>query len=106
MFSFPFRDTKSLGAGKMCSYLLLMTLQLACCQGTSVDRALRDIGEAKHIVPKQVSAETNCSETNQTVVCACGSAFESEVQELKRSRIHRPSRTSSPGLQFLLSPKK
>lgn len=48
----------------MCLYLLLMALQLACCQGASVHQALRDIGEAKHIVPKQASRESN-----QTVVC-------------------------------------
>lgn len=69
MFSFPVRETRSLGAGKMCLYMLLMTLQLACCQGIPVDRAPMDIGEAKDIVPKEISSETDCSETNQTVVC-------------------------------------
>lgn len=50
----------SLSAGKMCSYMLLMALQLACCQGASINQALRD----KHIARRQLSGETN-----QTVVC-------------------------------------
>lgn len=55
----------SLSAGKMCLYMLLMALQLACCQGASINQALiRDIGNAKHIVRRQVSGETN-----HTVVC-------------------------------------
>lgn len=54
----------SLSAGKMCLYMLLMALQLACCQGASINHALRGIGNAKHIVRRQVSGETN-----HTVVC-------------------------------------
>lgn len=65
MFSAPFRDANALSAGKMCLYLMLMALQLSCCQGAAVNQALRDIVEAKHIVPKQASAETN-----HTVVCS------------------------------------
>lgn len=63
MFS-PVKDAKSLSAGKMCLYMLLMMLQLACCRGASVNQALRNIGKAKQIVPKQASGETN-----HTVVC-------------------------------------
>lgn len=50
----------SLSAGKMCLYMLLMALQLACCQGASINQALRD----KHIARRQLSGETN-----QTVLC-------------------------------------
>ena len=89
----PVRDARSLNAGKMCSYLLLMVLQLSCCQGASINQALRDIGKAKYIFPKQVSGEAN-----QTVVC--GPAFEDEAQKLKSCRIPKLSRTSSPELQF------
>lgn len=101
MFSFPVRDIRSLGAGNMCSYLLLIALQLACCQGIAVDRTLRDLGEVKHIVPKQASPEANNS-----VVCVCGSVFRSETQKLKKTRIPKPSRISSPELQFPWSSKK
>lgn len=101
MFSFPVRDTGSLGASKMCHYLMLIALQLACCQGIAVDRTQRDIGEVKHIVPKQASPEPN-----KSVVCVCGSAFRSETQKLNKTRIPRPSRTSSSELQFPWSSKK
>lgn len=48
----------------MCLYMLLMALQLACCQGAAINQALRDIGNAEHIVRRQLSGETN-----HTVVC-------------------------------------
>lgn len=72
MVSTQVRDFASLSAGKMCSYMLLTALQLACCQGAAINQFQRGIVEAKPIVPKQVSAETI-----QTVVC--DPAFETNV---------------------------
>lgn len=84
MFSFPVRDIRSLGAGNMCSYLLLIALQLACCQGIAVDRTLRDIGEVKHIVPKQASPEANNSVNTQAIQdLISGTTVPMVVQEIE-----------------------
>jgi hypothetical protein len=106
MFSIPAGDTKPLGKGKMCLYLLLTALQLSCCQGAAVDPSLRDAGEVKRIAPKQIFSETRCEETNQTVVCACGPDFGGEIQKLKMSRIPKPYRNSYTRPQCLLSYRK
>lgn len=65
----------------MCLYMLLMMLQLACCQGASINQALRNIEKAKHIVPKQESGETN-----HTVVCDPALETEAGAEELQNTQ--------------------